>query len=148
MLPGLLPSIWASNYCETLRMSSYLTIAVVCLLLITEARLKTTFRLTRGLKDKFTNTECVNRNSCSASQCAQYFARCDTESCRECVCDKRMPTFVASQKRCVKDDDIFPRTGRCMIMEIVSTSLSPQGIDVCVKFIQLTACKVKLYIRI
>ena len=87
-------------------MSSYLAIAVVCLLIV---RLET-FQLTRGLKDKFANPECVNGDSCSASQCAQYFARCATESCTVCVCDEVMPTYVASQKRCVKDDDIFPQT--------------------------------------
>ena len=85
-------------------MSAYLTIAVVCLVIV---RLKT-FQLTRGLKDKFANPQCVNGDICSASQCAQYFARCETESCTVCVCDKVWPTYVASQKRCVKDDDIFP----------------------------------------
>ena len=95
-------------------MSSYLTIAVVCLLI---ARFET-FQLTRGLKDKFANPECVNGDSCFAGQCAQYFARCETESCTVCVCDEVRPTYVASQKRCVKHDDIFPLTGRLLIIVI------------------------------
>ena len=96
---------------ELYKMSSYLGVVVLCLLIL-EARLEATFQLTRGLKDKFTNPQCVKSTGCSASQCAQYFARCETESCAVCVCDEQSPTYVANEKRCVKDDNIFPQTGK------------------------------------
>ena len=100
-------------------MATYFGI-VLCFLLA-EARLETAFQVTRGQKDKFTNPECGENTDCTPSQCAQYFARCETKSCAVCICDEQNPTYVASEKRCVKDDDILSETGRLCLQYILQT---------------------------
>lgn len=106
----------------------YLEIVVFCL--INEASLQAAFHLTRGLKDKFTNPQCHDNSHCSTDQCATYFARCETESCKVCVCDELLPTYVASEKRCVKDDEIVPDTGMLWVNKryaCIYTSCCPYG---------------------
>ena len=93
-------------------MSPWLGIAILCLTSSTTVvyQATATFQLNREGKDRFTNPHCVKKTDCSPSQCAQYFARCETGSnCTDCVCDEQTPTFF--EKRCMKDDDIIPQTG-------------------------------------
>ncbi|XP_028410779.1 uncharacterized protein LOC114533461 [Dendronephthya gigantea] len=86
-------------------MSSYFGLAVLCLVSIIEVRLEAAFVVTRGQTDKFTND-----NPSSVSECAEYYARCQSASCEVCVCDKEIPTYVASEKRCMKDHEISPQS--------------------------------------
>lgn len=91
-------------------MSFYLGLIVSCLVLIIELRVEAGFVVTRGQKDKFTNTQ-----SGSVSKCAEHYARCQSASCEVCECDEQIPTYVASEKRCMKDHEILPQSGMlCM----------------------------------
>lgn len=100
------------------KMSPWLGIAIVWLILSTTAayQARATFELIRERKDKFTNPHCVKNADCLPSQCAQYFARCQTDSnCAVCVCEEQTPTFF--EKRCMKDDDIIPQTGTSELLK-------------------------------
>lgn len=93
-------------------MPAYHWFAALSLILSTTAAIRatTTFQLTRGRQDTFTNPHCVAKHTvCSPSQCAQYFAKCETKSCTVCVCDEQTPTYF--EKGCTKDDEIMSQTG-------------------------------------
>lgn len=76
------------------------------------------FIVFRGQTDRFPNPECSRQDSqCRlTTTCSQYFARCSTSECKSCVCDKESRTYVAAERRCVKDEEIFPRSGKNLIL--------------------------------
>lgn len=67
-------------------------------------------KVLRGQRDRFTNPDCEG-SQCKLATCSQYFAKCGGEEiCDYCTCDEELATYVATERRCVRDEEVFRRS--------------------------------------